>query len=495
MLLLPVALQASSYGEGLGAEPQWGAGVHELKRLHPAMLRTYGGLDSRMRTRIQRFRNIETHFGVRTETLYDFIGHRLYQVEYNFQQPNDLTFKLASSELVERYGSPLTSNTSALPSGELFEERSLSDLVWKHQGLEISQRQIFSRFVNGTVVRQLFIVMRSAEVLHSDRRPLQLQSDAEIQKAGKLVRIAFAGGINPQRIKTGAALDGVRHVLESADIAVATLDGALASAQGSSPDGPLFAVDEAGIAQLKAGGLDVISLTSPGAVAAGVDAALVGADALQRSGIRIFGFGSTRTEAEKAFILESKGVRIAFLSFTYGGDGRDCAMAESTDTADTPAFSGSCSEAVKFRYDVAARVADAASQADVVSVIFAWDGTGECNSQSQNMLIDAAWNAGADVVTGYRSGTLQALRGAPAKVALTSCGDLLLNPEPGQAQGTGLIFLVEVNSEGLVSYDFNPLLPGTAGSPLKADEKEARRIMDDLRALERRCNSGNSEGK
>jgi len=491
LLLLGAALQAAE--EQPLPEAPWGAGLRELKRLHPDVMRSYAGLDGRSRARIQRFRSFETHFGIRTETSYDFVGRRLFQVEYNFQQPNDLTFKLASSELATRYGAPLSSSESTLPTGGLFAERSLSDTVWRRPGLDISLRRIFSRFANGTVVRQMFVVMRSGDVLRSDSRPLQMQSDAEMEKSGAVLRLAFAGGFDPQRLKNGATLDGVKRLLDQADLAVATLDGALAEAKGASPDGPLFAADAEGAALIGAAGIDIVSMASGGAVSAGADAALVGADLLKRAGVETVGFGRNRKAAEKALLLEIGGLKIAVLAFAFFGNAESCAASDFEASTDAPAFSGSCAEALRFGYDVAARVAEAAAQSDVTVALFGWDAAvGRCSDEAQLLLTDAAWNAGADLVIGHRRGVIQSLRGAPGKAAFISCGDLL--PASGR-DAAGLIFIAEINRAGLVSYDFKPLLFDGEGSPHKAADDEARRIMDDLRAQERRCNEDRENNK
>lgn len=111
--------------------------------------------------------------------------------------------------------------------------------------------------------------------------------------------------------------DGVRHVIESADIAFAQLESPYSDkgSRGSSGPRGTMPKDVRNYPSIVNAGFDVISLASNHGLDWGLDAMEDLRDRLRRDGLHPVGFGMNLAEAREPVVLERDGTKIAFLAY------------------------------------------------------------------------------------------------------------------------------------------------------------------------------------
>ncbi len=488
------ALHAATAAQDFGKEPDWKASFKDVSRHVKPLVRTYHGLDDLQRSRIMRFQHQSKYFGQPVMVYYNFLSGHLYEIEYSFHKSNDLVQQLVIRRLVELWGRPSEEKTSQLPQGTLFSERSAYDLLWEKDGVRLNLHKVKSRFANGMDICSLFVSIRGPQRSQA-KRPLQKMTDDKIAEGGQLVTLAFGGGIhlgssyykNPlDNEESSALLANVEHHLSKADLAIATLDGVLARSEGESEQGQLFSIQSKLAKSLEKSGIDLLNIAAPESDLYGLDGIAVSREALLRSGIKVLGVGKSQRVAGSGEIVNVKGLKLGFLGYMYRHGEKDCASCAGENSPGLAAGT----DVQKLRRRVAADVARLVSLCDKVIVLISWSGISEdCPTNEQSMLIDAAQRAGAAIVIGYKKHSLQPIRDYKGKLALVSLGDLVFGEKHLDAEG--MIFKVELNAQGVISYDFIPIAAKGKGSkpylPVTPSKEVSRQIKESFETINRQC--------
>ena len=136
------------------------------------------------------------------------------------------------------------------------------------------------------------------------------------------VRLTFTGDLMLHEPQMGVdfnhTFSKVRPHLQTADLTIGNLETVL---NGTFSDFPLFsATDEFGYA-LRDAGFDILSTANNHSLDQGVEGLLRNLNFLEDIGIDTFGTYRNREERDAILIREAKGIRFAFLSYTFGTNG------------------------------------------------------------------------------------------------------------------------------------------------------------------------------
>ncbi|WP_161962455.1 CapA family protein [Nocardioides speluncae] len=116
-------------------------------------------------------------------------------------------------------------------------------------------------------------------------------------------------------------LKGLRPVVAEADLAICHLETPLAPKGGPYSGYPQFSVPPQLAADLEDIGYDACSTASNHSVDQGFDGVTTTLDALDRAGLVHTGTARSRAEADQPTVLEAEGMRIGWLSYTFGTNG------------------------------------------------------------------------------------------------------------------------------------------------------------------------------
>jgi len=119
----------------------------------------------------------------------------------------------------------------------------------------------------------------------------------------------------------GPMLASLRPVISGADLAICHMETPVAPASGPYSSYPLFSVPREVIRGLARTGYDACSTASNHSVDRGFEGVVRTIDALDRAGLAHTGTSSSRAAADEVVILEVQGIRIGWLSYTYGTNG------------------------------------------------------------------------------------------------------------------------------------------------------------------------------
>ncbi|ADU52066.1 Capsule synthesis protein, CapA [Thermaerobacter marianensis DSM 12885] len=212
----------------------------------------------------------------------------------------------------------------------------------------------------------------------------------------------------------------VRDAIRAADLAVANLEEPVAGADLGYSGYPRFNAPDALLAALRDAGFDVLTNANNHSGAKGVTRTYA---ALDRFGFVHTGTARSAAERDRVAMADVRGIRIAFLAYTYGTNGIPLPEPYMVNLIDGRR--------------IAADIARArAAGADLVSVSLHFGNEYEpVPSPAQERLVDAVLAAGADIVLGHHPHVLQRAELRPA----TGTGDPggRGNGEAGQAGGTG----------------------------------------------------------
>jgi hypothetical protein len=116
-------------------------------------------------------------------------------------------------------------------------------------------------------------------------------------------------------------LKGLRSVVANADLAICHLETPLAAKGGPYLGYPQFSVPPQLAADLQDSGYDACSTASNHSVDQGFDGVTTTLDALDRAGLVHTGTARSRAEADRPTLLEVEGMKIGWLSYTFGTNG------------------------------------------------------------------------------------------------------------------------------------------------------------------------------
>ncbi len=276
----------------------------------------------------------------------------------------------------------------------------------------------------------------------------------------------------------GRVFADVKEELAAADVAFANLENPLASRCRRAAKKISFHARPVHADALVGAGFDLVSLANNHTLDCGKSGLLETIDHLKARGLRWVGAGPTPAAAEAPAVLTVNGIKIAFVAFTdvepLAGPRRD-------------AWAGvGRASAASLRRAVAA----AREGADVVVVSLHW-GVEYASRPSarQRELAQVAVEAGADLVLGHHTHTLQGLeaftsgRARRALVAY-SLGNFVFDSPPslGRRVVESVILRCRFGKDGLVSAEVRPVVLDKY-LPRPAAPAEARDILSRLTEL------------
>jgi hypothetical protein len=217
-------------------------------------------------------------------------------------------------------------------------------------------------------------------------------------------------GWNLPRVSRTGHAGTVRHLIESADIAIANFENPAPNAFRYHTSGTVFSADPKLIKGLAVAGLDWVGIANNHIRDAGGDGIIQTIANLKRYGIASSGAGKNLAAARKPAILEVGGVKVAILAYDT--------IAKVYGASATRAGSAQMSAAA-----VRAGVAAARKAGAQVVIVFPHWGTeyDPTPFAGQQKLARAAIDAGADLVIGnhaHWAGALEVYRGKPIWYAL-----------------------------------------------------------------------------
>lgn len=115
--------------------------------------------------------------------------------------------------------------------------------------------------------------------------------------------------------------DDIRDKLSKSDITIGNLETTFAGAKRGYSSYPTFNTPEALAAALKNAGIDVLSTANNHCMDTGYNGICSTIKKLDQLGISHMGTYSTKEDSEKILVKDVNGIKIAFLSYTYGTNG------------------------------------------------------------------------------------------------------------------------------------------------------------------------------
>ncbi|HEX8237312.1 MAG TPA: CapA family protein [Abditibacteriaceae bacterium] len=287
----------------------------------------------------------------------------------------------------------------------------------------------------------------------------------------------------------------VAPMLKSADVAFGNLECPIASEGTKIVKQFVFKAKPEYSPMLRDAGFDMLSLANNHTLDCGRTGLLETMQNLQRHNIRWTGAGRNRSEAERATILNVRGVRIAFVGFCEF-------LPEGVFTNDEkPGIAFASAENVR-------RVVSAARrQSDVVVASFHW-GTEYANRPRalQTELAHVAARSGADLVLGHHPHVLQGLQMVVTRDASTrkvhrtlvaySLGNFVFDParERGAAPTETIVLRCRLRKSGIVAAQAVPMKIDNT-RPRQATSAEAKAILSRLAALSRELKTHVTSGR
>lgn len=205
-----------------------------------------------------------------------------------------------------------------------------------------------------------------------------------------------------------------------------------------------FAVPHEVVSTVIAGGFNVVGLANNHILDYGYTGLYETWAVLDSAGIHHAGTGRNRKEAHAHSIVESKGLKIAFLAYNH------TFPEEFWATADRPGTAHASDEGL------VREVRDADKEADIVIVSFHWGSEQmEWPKEYQRILGHIAIDSGADLVIGHHPHTVQTLEWYKDRLIAYSLGNFIFGSYTDSANGA--LILTRFVEETPVEVDLYPL--------------------------------------
>ena len=299
-----------------------------------------------------------------------------------------------------------------------------------------------------------------------------------------LVHLAAVGDIMLDRSLGAAIRNGsidypfeyVKDELLSADLTIGNLESAIGDTGEPANKSYTFqAPPEAG-ASLANAGFDLLSLANNHALDFGQDALLQGISLLQDAGIHAVGAGADAKEARSPIIIESKGVRFAFLSYVnvpVEGSG--------FDTKSWAAGPSSPGLNWADQTNIVDDVQNASETSDIVIVLLhsGYEYV-EQPSPAQSAAAKQAIDAGADLVIGHHAHVLQGIEFYNGGVIVYGLGNFAFEIDGDPSTG---ILNVWLDKDGVRQLNLVPAVIQFGGQPRLAAPGEAALIRKKVNIL------------
>jgi poly-gamma-glutamate synthesis protein (capsule biosynthesis protein) len=240
--------------------------------------------------------------------------------------------------------------------------------------------------------------------------------------------------------------DGTRHLIESADVAIANLEAPFTKDGERFEDKKYtFKVPPNFVNGIANAGFDVVTMANNHIVDFGCDGILDSFSALEGAGLYHCGAGRNRDEACSPTIVDVNGVKVAFLGFS---------MTYPDDFWATSARCGTCYPSESLLYNV---ITQAEEQADLTVVSFHW-GAEKHNSprEYQKKFGRLAIDFGADLVLGHHPHVLQGLELYQGKLIAYSLGNYVFASYSNVAR-TSMVLQAQIDQNGLLMAKVIPI--------------------------------------
>lgn len=263
--------------------------------------------------------------------------------------------------------------------------------------------------------------------------------------------------------------------LQGADIIFGDLECPLSDLQEPPTSGTTFIAPSSTIKGLKLLGLDIVSLANNHSTDFGVQGFMDTVELLQANDIKYVGGGRDYREAHSPVVMESRGVRFAFINYN--------SIKESIDPGENgpgvawvnlpPYYEVNPEQIKKIEEDIE----KAKKESDFVIACFHWSKEyAYYPSSSMVDLAHTACDAGADMVVGQHPHTIQALEFYDGKFIAYDLGNFIFDQRFSEQVRQGVILKCRFEGNTLTGVEFVPYrinddcqpvaLEGEAGQPL-----------------------------
>lgn len=284
---------------------------------------------------------------------------------------------------------------------------------------------------------------------------------------GRGVEIRMARGKNP--------FEEVAPLLKQADIAFCNLEAMFCRNAPTAVIGPGFytSLKLAALPErsqfLKMAGFDVVSLANNHAMDFGPAAIEETKSALKQNGIAYFGAGESNAEVCAPAIVESRGMRIAFLGYAFDHSPNVYASDKTPGIAEL--------EPSTIRADIE----KIRPRVDFVVVSLHWGNEyshypTHWQRQTAHDLIDA----GADMILGHHPHVLQEIEEYHGKLIAYSLGNFVFD-QTGEGTDHSLLLECRLAPHELKSFKVIPLTRWEGYFPQPANAEESRAILDEVK--------------
>lgn len=305
--------------------------------------------------------------------------------------------------------------------------------------------------------------------------------------------IAVAGDTLPEphwrpKSKVDTFMDGMREEFARADLVFLNHEQPITSSKKATPfknpalvkakkDYILRATNPGIPKMLKEAGVGLVGLANNHMM----DYLAVGLNDTQQyfreAGLPFVGAG-LKPEAERAFIFEKYGRRVALLAFS------DVVPIGAKATETSPGIASAKNE-----LDLQNAIQAARGEADFVVLMMHWGGQGSHQIiPRQRQLARVAIEAGCDVIMGMHPHVLQGIEYIEGKPVFYSLGNFAMASSVPASKETVLVRLV-IGANGLEAVELVPSFASTDGAPQVAEGDRAAEI---LRNLDKLCWNFNS---
>jgi poly-gamma-glutamate capsule biosynthesis protein CapA/YwtB (metallophosphatase superfamily) len=268
----------------------------------------------------------------------------------------------------------------------------------------------------------------------------------------------------------------VQHLLTDADLILGNLESALGSGGRAEDKGYTFLAPVEAAGSLALAGFDVLSLANNHAMDYGPDTLIQAIALLNANGISSVGAGADANHAYAPLLLAVDDLTLAFLAFV------DVPIeVQGFDTRTWQAGTDRVGVAWADPEQMRSAIKVARDKADLV-VVLLHSGYEyiQAPSPPQQAAAHLAIEAGADLVIGHHAHVLQGVEFYGKGIIAYGLGNFIF--EDGGADETGLMN-IWLDTGGVRSLEFVPLILGGDGRPMPADLDKAELIRSQVYSL------------
>lgn len=224
---------------------------------------------------------------------------------------------------------------------------------------------------------------------------------------------------------------------------------------------------------IKDAGFDVLSLANNHAMDQGLEGMLDTIKHLKEAGIGFMGTGNNDTEAYQPYIMEARGIKVAFVGLSNVIPSVDLKADRNTP-------------GIAETYDAnraAAAITAAKEEADLVVVMVHWgEDLEEVPEDDQKAKARVYIDAGADLVIGAHPHVLQGFENYKGKWIAYSLGNFIFSAYPKERGAETGVLDASCTKEGACELRFNPMLV-VQGQPTPLEGDAALALLDRLRSI------------